>query len=132
MMQAECGRIAARPVVIATYRDPAKFSGQINHFVGIATVADNVAQVPDHVVFWRRGKNSLKSWEIRVDVGYDKRTHVIRLSFVLSLCSAPVGRVGISLFQLHPSICSSGPMTGRRVNSATLTGYAGYDWLVRP
>ena len=90
MMQAECGRIAARPVVIAAYRNPAKFSGQINHFVGICTITDNIAEIPYHVVFRRRGKNSLKSWEIRVDVGYDKRTH-LSLSFALSLYFAPPG-----------------------------------------
>jgi hypothetical protein len=55
MMQAECGRIAARPVVIAAYRNPANFSGQINHFIGIAAVADKIAEIPDDVVLWRSG-----------------------------------------------------------------------------
>ena len=131
MMQAECGRITARPVVIAAYRDSAKFSGQINHFIGICTITDNIAEIPYHVVFWRRGKNSLKSWEIRVDVGYDKRTH-LSFSFALSLYSVPLGPVGISLLRPHASVSCSKPGTSRRRGQAKPSGEAGYDWLVRP
>lgn len=68
MLLAEFFRIAASSVVIATYRIPAKFPGQINHFIRVGAVADNIAKIPDDVVLWRGAKNSLECLKIRMNV----------------------------------------------------------------
>lgn len=47
---AEFFRVAASSVVIAAYRNPPKLPGQINHFIGIGAVANNIAEIPDDVV----------------------------------------------------------------------------------
>lgn len=76
MMEDKCVRIAASPVVIATHHNSAKFPGQINHLVGIRTVANKIAEIPDHIVRRRRSKNCFESWQISMDVGYHKGAHV--------------------------------------------------------
>ena len=69
MMQAECVRIAARHVVITADHNSAKFPRQLNHLVRVRAIADDVAEVPDAVVFRCSGKNSLECLEIGVNVG---------------------------------------------------------------
>jgi hypothetical protein len=69
MMQAECVRIAAGHVVIASDHNSAEFPRQLNHFIRVCAIADDVAEVPDGIVFRSSGKNSLECLEIGVNVG---------------------------------------------------------------
>jgi hypothetical protein len=76
---------AARPVVIATDYNPAKVPGQINHFVRIRAVANDVAKIPDDVMLRSSSKNCFESGQIGMNVGNDKRAHV-GFTFVFWLC----------------------------------------------
>jgi len=71
MMEDKCVRIAACPVVIAADHNPSKFSGQMDHLVGIRAVANNVTKIPDDVARRCYGKNCFESRQIRMDVGDD-------------------------------------------------------------
>lgn len=76
MMQAECGRIAARHVVIAADHNSAKLPRQLNRFIGVCAVANDIAEIPDDVVMRRSRKNCLESRQIGMNVGNDKRAHL--------------------------------------------------------
>ncbi len=78
----------ARSVVIAAHDNTTELPGQINNFIGICAIADDVAEVPDGVVFWCSGKNSLECLEIGVNVGNNKCSHV-SFTFVLWLYFLP-------------------------------------------
>lgn len=88
MMEDKCVRGAARHIVIAADHNPSKFPGQMDHLVGIRAVSNNVTKVPGDVVLRDRGKNRFESWQIRMDVGDDKRAHV-NFTFVFWLCFCP-------------------------------------------
>ena len=66
---------AARTVVIAPNHEAAQSSHPIDHFIGTGAVTDHIAQVPDHVMGWRRSQNGLKSFEVAMDIGEDERAH---------------------------------------------------------
>lgn len=105
MMQAECGRIAARPVVIAAHHNAAKFPRQFNHFIRVCAIADNVAEVPDRVIWWRCRKHRFESRQIGMDVGDDEGAHV-SFTFVLwlffHLWEAAAMRLPCAILHLGP------------------------------
>ena len=62
--------------MIAPHNNPAELSGHSNYFVGVGAVADDIAEVPDHIMFWRGCKNRFKCLKIRMNVGDHKCAHV--------------------------------------------------------
>jgi hypothetical protein len=91
---------AARPVVIATHNDSAEVPGQINHFVRVRAVANDVAKIPDDVMLRSGSENCLESWQIGMNVGDQKCAHV-NPSVVLLFCRhfSESARYGIRICQ---------------------------------
>ena len=59
---------AARSVVIAAHDNPTQLPGQFNNLIGIRAVAYDIAEIPDHIMFRRGGKNRLESRETGVQI----------------------------------------------------------------
>ena len=62
--------------MIATDHNPAELPCQINHFIGIRAIANNIAKIPNGVILGRSGKNRFESLQIGMNVGDQKCAHV--------------------------------------------------------
>jgi hypothetical protein len=72
-------------VMIAANHNSAEILGPINHPIGIRAVANDIAEIPDHVALWRGGKNRFESRKIGMDVGDNESAH-FSLSVAALLC----------------------------------------------
>lgn len=58
--------------MIASHHNPVKLSGQLNRFIGIRAVSNNIAEVPDHIVLWCSRKNRFERRQIGEDIRENK------------------------------------------------------------
>lgn len=72
--------------MITPHNNPAELPDHINYFVGVCAIADDIAEIPNHIVLWRNGKNRFKCLEIRVNVGDYKCAHFSPAASVHSTC----------------------------------------------
>jgi hypothetical protein len=54
--------------VIAAHNNPAETSGPINDLIGIGAIANNIAEIPDNIVWRRSGKSRFEGRKIRMNV----------------------------------------------------------------
>lgn len=76
MVEAKCGRIAARHVVITADHNSVKFPHQLNHVIRVCAIANNVAEIPHGVILGRGGKHRFEGGKIGVDVGDHEYAHI--------------------------------------------------------
>ena len=73
---------AADTIMVAAHVDAGERTNSINDFVGISTVADDVAEVPELVERAGGGENRLKGLYIPVNIGDNESTHGRRVSLL--------------------------------------------------
>jgi hypothetical protein len=121
---------AARPVVIAAHNNSTELPGQFNNFIGVRAVAYDIAEIPDHIMFRRGGKNRFESREIGVNVRNHECTH-LSSCVAFWLYSHLVERVGILLFWRRASTSSPELMQERRGDSTTPTYHCEHHRTIR-
>ena len=104
--------------MVAAHKCCAQRAHALDHLVRVRAVADNIAKIPDFIVRGRKPKHSIKSLQVRVDVGEKKRAHDRLTGYYSPSCqnalyaANPVPRVELAQRAFSP--CGLGRQHGER------------------